>query len=72
MMLMKLKPEIFWSPCAAHCIDFMLEGVAQGKVMQRGDWKVKKILIFSIKHELLQSSMTRFATNFIDIECLQV
>ena len=25
--LMERKPSLFWSPCAAHCIDLMLEDV---------------------------------------------
>ncbi|RWR73239.1 hypothetical protein CKAN_00150000 [Cinnamomum micranthum f. kanehirae] len=82
MMLMKQRPRIFWSPCAAHCLDLMLEDIAKGKVMQQVIGKIKKItnffyqsyrLISMMKtytdnHELLRPGITRFATHFIAIE----
>ena len=29
MLLMKQRPRIFWSPCAAHCLDLMLEDIVK-------------------------------------------
>lgn len=46
MMHMKLKSKILWSACEAHCIDFMLEIVAQGNVMQQVIGRVKKVANF--------------------------
>ena len=27
--LMKIRPHIFWTPCAAHCVDLMLKDIGQ-------------------------------------------
>ena len=31
MLLMKKRKHLFWSPCAAHCIDLMLEDIVNMK-----------------------------------------
>ena len=31
MLLMEKRKHLFWSPCAAHCIDLMLEDIASMK-----------------------------------------
>ena len=84
MLLMKQRPRIFWSPCAAHCLDLMLEDIAKGKVMVQVIGKIKKITnffyqsyrlismmkMYTDNHELLRPGITRFATHFIAIECV--
>ncbi|RWR91010.1 hypothetical protein CKAN_02014600 [Cinnamomum micranthum f. kanehirae] len=84
MILMQQRPNIFWSPCAAHCLDLMIEDIAKRKMIKGVILKAKKItnfiyhsnrLIAMMKkytenHELLQPGITRFATNFIALESL--
>ena len=31
MLLMEKRKHLFWSPCAAHCIDLMLEDIGNMK-----------------------------------------
>ncbi|RWR72996.1 Copia protein [Cinnamomum micranthum f. kanehirae] len=71
MMLMKQRPRIFWSPCAAHCLDLMLE-VVKGKVMQQViDGHVSNEIRLGLKNviERLAESTDEaiWATNQIDI-----
>ncbi|RWR73274.1 hypothetical protein CKAN_00153900 [Cinnamomum micranthum f. kanehirae] len=84
MILMQQRPNIFWSPCAAHCLDLMIEDIAKGKMIKGVILKAKKItnfiyqsnrLIAMMKkymdnHELLRPGITRFATHFIALESL--
>lgn len=84
MILMQQRPNIFWSPCAAHCLDLMIEDIAKRKMIKGVILKAKKItnfiyqsnrLIVMMKkytdnHELLRPGITRFATHFIALESL--
>ena len=36
-MLMERHSTLFWNPCAAHCIDLMLEGYGENSLHQGGD-----------------------------------
>ena len=49
------RKHLFWSPCAAHCIDLILEDIASMK---------------QIKETLDQAKITRFAIEFISRESL--
>ena len=55
MLLMEKRKHLFWSPCAAHCIDLILEDIASMK---------------QIKETLDQAKITRFAIEFISRESL--
>lgn len=82
MMLIKQMPQIFWSPCAVHCLYLMHEEIAKGKVMRQVIERIKKIADFfnqscrlvsmmeryTENHELLWLGNTRFSTDFIAIE----
>lgn len=35
MMIIKQRPKIFWSPCAAHCSDSMVEEIVTRKMISR-------------------------------------
>lgn len=35
MMIIKQRPKIFWSPCAAHCLDSMVEEIVTRKMISR-------------------------------------
>ena len=70
------RPKIFWTPCAAHCLDLMLEDIGKipkvKRVIQRGIKLVGYIynhtLVlntmrkFTQKTELVRHRVTRFAT----------
>lgn len=82
--LMLERPHIFWSPCAAHCIDLMLEDIGKMKKVKKcienarkitsfiynSDKLVNLMRTFTDNKELLRPGVTRFATEFIAIESL--
>ncbi|KAI3515159.1 hypothetical protein L1887_13912 [Cichorium endivia] len=74
------RPHLFWTPCAAHCIDLMLEDI--GKQIPRVKSVLKKSMLsnayiythvalvnlmrtFTNKKNLHRPAITRFATSFI-------
>ena len=83
-MLEEKHPTIWWTPCAAHCLDLMLEDI--GKV----DWvkkivdQAKSITRYIYNHtwvltlmrkntggkELVRAAITRFATNFLTLQSI--
>ena len=83
-MLMEKREYLFWSPCAAHCIDLMLEDIGSVKSVKETLDDIKMITSFiynSLKvvnlmklytkdRDLLRPGITRFATEFISIESL--
>ncbi|XP_059076669.1 uncharacterized protein LOC131875947 [Cryptomeria japonica] len=83
-LLMERHPSIFWSPCAAHCIDLMLEDIAKIAWIRTCVEKAKNICKFVYNHawvlslmrqytgqkELARPGITRFATNFITLQSL--
>ncbi|XP_057838522.2 uncharacterized protein LOC131048545 [Cryptomeria japonica] len=83
-LLMERHPSIFWSPCAAHCIDLMLEDIAKIAWIRTCVEKAKNICKFVYNHawvlnlmrqytrqkELARLGITRFATNFITLQSL--
>ena len=76
--------HLFWSPCATHCIDLMLEDISSVKSVKKilDDAKiitsftynslkvVNLIKPFIRDKDLLRPGITRFATEFISIENL--
>ena len=83
-LLMLKRTHIFWSPCAAHCIDLILEDIGKRKNVKEMVEKAKEVTTFIYNHnhlvaimrkftkgrELLRPAATRFATNFIALESL--
>ena len=83
-MLMAMYPTLFWTPCATHCLDLILEDL--GKI----DWikdtidLARSITKFIYNHaevlslmrwftgdkELVRPAITRFATSFISLQSL--
>ncbi|MFS7995502.1 putative HAT dimerization domain, ribonuclease H-like superfamily [Helianthus anomalus] len=80
-LLMEKRKSLYWTPCAAHCIDLMLEKIAELTQLKRALIKAKKISNFIYNHQwvlslaqkflkkdLLRPAATRFATAFLTLE----
>ena len=83
-MLMEKRKHLFWSPCAAHYIDLILEDIGSVKSVKEilddakmitsfiyNSLKVVNLMkLFTRDRDLLRQGITRFATEFISIENL--
>ena len=83
-MLMERYPSIFWTPCAAHCLDLMLEDIGKLDFVSEIVESSKRITKFIYNHayvlhlmkkftnnkELVRPAITRFATTFISLQSL--
>ena len=79
MLLMEKNKHLFWSPCATHCIDLMLEDIGNMKQIKETLDQAKMITsciytslkvvnlmkVFTKDRDLLLSGITRFSTEFI-------
>ncbi|KAI3507987.1 hypothetical protein L1887_22986 [Cichorium endivia] len=80
------RPHLYWTPCAAHCIDLMLEDI--GKQIPRVKSAIKKAIFangyiythvqlvnlmrsFTNQRNLHRPAVTRFATTFITLAQFQ-
>ena len=43
-LLMTKRKRLFWTPCAAHCVDLMLEDYEKKILVRKQFQKVKKLL----------------------------
>ncbi|XP_059074131.1 uncharacterized protein LOC131874589 [Cryptomeria japonica] len=83
-LLMERHPKNFWSPCAAHCLDLMLEDIGKLEWVKSIVERAKNISKFIYNHALVLSIMrqytgqkelarpgiTRFASNFLTLKSL--
>jgi hypothetical protein len=83
-MLMSRYPTLFWTPCAAHCLDLMLEDMGKLDWIKETIDSVRSITKFIYNHasvlsmmrqftgdkELVHPAITRFATSFISLQSL--
>ncbi|XP_059066890.1 uncharacterized protein LOC131858042 [Cryptomeria japonica] len=83
-LLMERHPKIFWSPCAAHCLDLMLEDIGKLEWVKSIVERAKNISKFIYNHALVLSIMrqytgqkelarpgiTKFASNFLTLKSL--
>jgi len=82
-LLMEKRKHLFWSPCATHCIDLMLEDIGSMKSVKEtldvklitsfiyNSFKVVNLMKqFTKDRDLLRPGITRFAIEFIAIESL--
>ncbi|XP_057791194.1 uncharacterized protein LOC131008327 [Salvia miltiorrhiza] len=81
-MLMEKRRHLYWTPCAAHCIDLMLEDIGKlpqiKTTIQRGvkfvgfiynhTSTLSLLRRFTNKRELVRPAVTRFATSFLSLE----
>ena len=76
--------NLYWTPCAAHCIDLMMANIGRlkhvRKLVQKGQTITKFIynhgpLLAQMREQiggnLLRPGITRFATNFISINSIK-
>ena len=81
-LLMK-KYNLYWTPCAAHCIDLMFEDIAKRAIVSELITNARKITNFIYNHgwllakvrkvcggDIVRPRATRFATNYIALESL--
>ena len=81
-LLMK-KYNLYWTPCAAHCIDLMFEDIAKRATVSELITNAHKITNFIYNHgwllakvrkvcggDIVRPGATRFATNYIALESL--
>jgi hypothetical protein len=81
---MQKYDRIFWTPCAAHCIDLMLEDIGKLPRFQKVITMGKKITSFIYLHsrlhsaflersngkELVRCGVTRFATSYLTLQSM--
>ena len=84
MRLMDKRRRLWWTPCAAHCIDLMLEDIGKANVhdttlararqvvkfIYEHTWVLSLMRTFTKNHELLRPVITRFATSFLTLQSL--
>ena len=84
-LLMEKRKSLFWTPCAAHCIDLILEDfekklevhqvtIANGRRITSYIYS-RTILISMLRHftkgkDLIRPAATRFATTYLTLGCL--
>ena len=81
-LLMK-KYNLYWTPCATHCIDLMFEDIAKRATVSELITNARKITNFIYNHgwllakvrkvcggDIVRPGATRFATNYIALESL--
>ncbi|KAI0526896.1 hypothetical protein KFK09_002489 [Dendrobium nobile] len=80
-MLMEKRPHLYWTPCAAHCIDLMLERLGQlpqhksailkakfvSKFIYNHSWVLSLMRKFTDK-EIINPAVTRFATAYLTLQ----
>jgi hypothetical protein len=83
-MLEEKHRTIWWTPCAAHCLDLMLEDIGkiewvkktveQGKSITRYIYNHSWVLNLMRKNtdgrEIVRLAITRFATNFLTLQSM--
>lgn len=83
-LLEEKHPTIFWTPCAAHCIDLMLEDIGKidwikntvehakciTKYIYNHSWILSLMRKYTGGKELIRPAITRFATHFLSLQSM--
>ncbi|XP_074374716.1 uncharacterized protein LOC141715134 [Apium graveolens] len=78
-------PTLFWTPCAAHCVDLMLEDIGKIPAFKKTINQARRCTTFIYRHgrvldamrektngrDLIRTAATRFATAFLTLDSLQ-
>ena len=79
------RKKVWWTPCAAHCIDLMLEDISKmawfddtlkrarciSKYLYGHQWVLALMRKYTNNSEILRPAVTRFATSFLTLQSLQ-
>jgi hypothetical protein len=82
--LMEKRPYLYWSSCAAHCLDLCLEDIGKKKNIQKLLSEAKLVTTFIYNHtyivslmkkytggrEIVRPGVTRFATQFLQLQSI--
>ncbi|XP_020682348.1 uncharacterized protein LOC110099509 [Dendrobium catenatum] len=82
-MLKEKRTHLYWTPCAAHCIDLILEDLGDLPQHKSALSRAKKITKFIYNHswvlslmrkfskkEIIRPATTRFATSYLTLQSL--
>ncbi|XP_037404559.1 uncharacterized protein LOC119267293 [Triticum dicoccoides] len=83
-ILMERIPTLYWSPCACHCLDLMLEDIGKLKPFKRPIARGRRVTTFIYRHgrilslmrkatgglDLVRPAATRFATSILALKSL--
>ena len=83
-LLMERIPTMFWSPCAAHCLDLMLEDIGNLKEFKKPIARARHVTTFIYRHgrvlsamrektggaDIVRAAATRFATSFLTLKSM--
>ncbi|XLS65678.1 hypothetical protein HN51_025652, partial [Arachis hypogaea] len=83
-LLMEKRPNLFWTPCATHYLDLMLEDIGKLPLIKKTIKRAISLVSFTYSHsstlamlrhftngkELVRHAVTRFATSFLSLERL--
>ncbi|KAL4196996.1 hypothetical protein AMTRI_Chr04g185940 [Amborella trichopoda] len=85
LLLIERRPNLYWTPCAAHCINLMVKEIGKLKRVKYCILKSKLNTRFIYNHtylhtlmreycmpEIVRESTTRFATTFLTIQSILV
>jgi hypothetical protein len=82
-LLMQRLPTLYWTPCAAYCLDLMLEEIGKLKPFKKTITRARRVTTFIYRHgrilsamrektnaDLVRPAATRFATSFLTLKSL--
>jgi hypothetical protein len=83
-ILMERIPTLYWSPCACHCLDLMLEDIGKLKEFKKPIARGRRVTTFIYRHgrllalmrkatgneDLVRPAATRFATSYLALKSL--
>nr|XP_045083750.1 uncharacterized protein LOC109738638 [Aegilops tauschii subsp. strangulata] len=82
-LLMERMPTLYWTPCACHCLDLMLEDIGKLKAFKKPIAGARRVTTFIYRHgrllspmrkatggDLVRPAATRFATAILTLRSL--
>ncbi|KAL5550637.1 hypothetical protein UlMin_000813 [Ulmus minor] len=85
-MLMAKRKKLFWSPCAAHCLNLILSDIGDISIHKDTICKARKVTVYIYRHswvlnlmrthtkgrELIRPGATRFATSYLTLNIMNI
>ena len=82
---MEKRTKLFWSLCATHCLNLILEDIGKLLVFYNTIGNAKKVTTYIYRHtwvlnlyrkhsngkELARPAVTRFATAYLTLNCIK-